>query len=52
MANWMIQCAGRYLDILYDYFHKELYHFYVLHANETLVMILKDRRSKKSVYGK
>ena len=24
MANWMIQCADRYLGILYDYFHKEL----------------------------
>lgn len=22
MANWMIQCADRYLGILYDYFHK------------------------------
>ena len=25
MANWMIQCADRYLGILYDCFHKEMY---------------------------
>ena len=32
MANWMIQCADRYLGILYDYLHKELYRFHVLQA--------------------
>ena len=42
MANWMIQCADRYLGILYDYFHEELYHFHVLQADETPVMVSKD----------
>ena len=35
MANWMIQCADRYLGILYDYLHKELYRFHVLQADES-----------------
>ena len=48
MANWMIQCADRYLGILYDYFHKELYHFHVLQADETPVMVSKDGRPANS----
>ena len=42
MANWMIQCADRYLGSLYDYFDKELYRFHVLQADETPVMVSKD----------
>ena len=34
MANWMIQCADRYLGILYDRLHKEMYQFHVLQADE------------------
>ena len=41
MANWMIQCADRYLGILYDYLHKEMYRFHVLQADETPVMVSK-----------
>ena len=48
MANWMIQCADRYLGILYDYFHKELYRFHVLQADETPVMVSKDGRPANS----
>ena len=48
MANWIIQCADRYLGILYDYFHKELYHFHVLQADETPVMVSKDGRPANS----
>lgn len=33
MANWMIQCADRYLAVLYDYLHETIYH--VLQACET-----------------
>ena len=40
MANWMIQCADRYLGILYDRFHKELYRFHVLQADETPVKVV------------
>ena len=48
MANWMIQCADRYLGILYDYLHKELYRFHVLQADETPVVVSKDGRSANS----
>ena len=43
----MIQCADRYLGILYDYLHKELYRFHVLQADETPVMVSKDGRPRK-----
>ena len=48
MAHWMIQCADRYLGILYDYFHKELYRFHVLQADETPVRVSKDGRPANS----
>src|SRR5699024_11416371 len=48
MANWMIQCADRYLGILYDYLHKELYRFHVLQADETPIMVSKDGRPANS----
>ena len=40
----MIQCADRYLGILYDYIHKELYRFHVLQADETPFIISTDGR--------
>lgn len=48
MANWVIQCADRYLGILYDHFHKELYRFHVLQADETPVKVSKDGRPANS----
>ena len=30
MANWVIQCADRYLGPLYDYLHNRMYLFHVL----------------------
>lgn len=30
MANWTIQCADRYLAVLYDYLHEKLYGYHVL----------------------
>ena len=48
MANWMIQCADRYLGILYDRLHKEMYQFHVLQADETSVMVTKDGRPANS----
>lgn len=48
MANWMIQCADRYLGILYDRRHKEMYRFHVLQADETPVMVTKDGRPANS----
>ena len=44
MANWTIQCAERYLAIMYDYLHSKLYMFSVLQADETTVFVNKDGR--------
>lgn len=44
----MIQCADRYLGILYDRLHKEMYQFHVLQADETPVMVTKDGRPVNS----
>ena len=44
MANWTIQCAERYLAIMYDYLHSKLYTFSVLQADETTVFVNKDGR--------
>ena len=44
MANWTIQCADRYLAILYDYLHENLYQYHVLQADETPVLVNKDGR--------
>lgn len=44
MANWMIQLGERYLGILYDELHKEMYHFHVLQADETPVKVSRDGR--------
>ena len=44
----MIQCTDRYLGILYNCLHKEMYQFHVLQAEETLVMVIKDGRSSNS----
>ena len=44
MAHWTIQCAGRYLAVLYDYLHEKLYSYHVLQADETPVLVNKDGR--------
>ena len=48
MANWTIQCAEKYLSILYDRLHKELFNSRVLQADETPVLVRKDGRSAGS----
>lgn len=48
MANWTIQCADRYLAILYDYLHKRIYDYHVLQADETPVLVNKDGRTAGS----
>ena len=45
MANWTIQCAERYLAVLYDYLHEKIYGYHVLQADETPVLVNKDGRS-------
>ncbi len=44
MANWTIQCSEKYLSILYDELHKELFNSKVLQADETPVLVRKDGR--------
>ena len=41
MARRTIRCAERYLSVLYDYLHEELYHYHVLQADETPVRVSK-----------
>lgn len=54
MANWGIQCADRYLEPLYDYFHNRMYHLHVLQADETRAKVSKDgspANSKSYMWG-
>ncbi len=44
MANWVIRSSERYLSLLYDRIHKEIYKSHVLHADETPVRVAKDGR--------
>lgn len=44
MAYWTIQCADRYLAVLYDYLHEKMYGYHVLQADETPVLVNKDGR--------
>ena len=44
MADWTIQCADRYLAVLYDYLHEKMYGYHVLQADETPVPVNKDGR--------
>jgi transposase len=44
MANWTIQCGERYLSLLYDRLHQEIYKCSVLQADETPVCVSKDGR--------
>ena len=48
MATWTIQCADRYLAILYDHLHKLLYQYHVLQADETPLEVTKDGRGAGS----
>ena len=44
MANWTVQCADRYLAVLYDYLHEKMYGYHVLQTDETPVLVNKDGR--------
>lgn len=46
MARWTIQCAERYLSVIYDYLHQEMYHYHVLQADETPVRVTKENRTE------
>ena len=48
MANWTIQCAERYLSLLWDRMHKEMCSCPVIQADETPVLVNKDGRKAGS----
>lgn len=48
MANWAIQCTDRYLAVLYDYLHEQLYNYHVIQADETPCLVNKDGRDAGS----
>ena len=48
MAGWMILCAERYLSLMWDYLHRELYKASVIQADETPVLVSKDGRKAGS----
>ncbi|EGD47645.1 transposase [Ruminiclostridium papyrosolvens DSM 2782] len=48
MANWTILCGERYLSLLYDRLHQELYKCKVSQADETPVIVSKDGRATGS----
>ena len=48
MANWVIQCADRYLAVVYDYMHKAMYNHHVIQADETPCLVNKDGREAGS----
>ena len=54
MANWCIRLAEKYLSILYDHLHEELYFYHVIQADETPVLVNHDGRkagSKSWMWG-
>lgn len=44
MAHWSIECADRYLAVMYDRLHQEIYQCPVIQADETPVYVTKDGR--------
>ena len=48
MADWTIRCAERYLAVMYDYLHNEVYKYKVLQADETPLLVNKDGREAGS----
>ena len=48
MANWIIQCAGRYLQPLYDLMKEELLWSKYLHGDETRIQVLDEPDQKGS----
>ena len=48
MANWIIQCAGRYLQPLYDLMKEELLRSKYLHGDETRIQVIDEPGQKGS----
>lgn len=41
LANWVIRSAERYLSLLYDRLHQEIYDNHVIHADESPVKVMR-----------
>lgn len=50
MARWTIQCAEKYLSLLYDHLKKELLCYPIIHADETPVCVTKEDRAASKHY--
>ena len=52
MAGWIITCARDYLQLVYNYFHRQLLERHFLMADETPIQVLKelDRRPQSKSY--
>ena len=48
MANWIIQCAGRYLQPVYDLMKEELLQSRYLHGDETRIQVIDEPDQKGS----
>ena len=48
MANWMIQCAERYLGLMYDRLHDVFLSLHIVQVDETTVKVSKDGRGAGS----
>jgi transposase len=44
LANWMVKASEKHLSLLYDLMHKELVKKDVLHADETVLEVLREPR--------
>lgn len=42
MASWIITCAQNYLQLVYDYFYRQLLERYFIMAGETTIQVLKE----------
>ena len=55
MAKWVIRCAEDWLEPLWDAMHAELLKRQVLHADETVVQVLREKgkapQSKSYMWG-
>lgn len=52
MANWIIRLGEEYLSVPYNYFHRKLYDYHVIQADETPVLVNRDgRQALKAICG-
>lgn len=52
LANWVIESTKVYLKPIYDYLHEELLKEEVIHADETVVQVLKEKNRKATTQSR